>query len=544
MRPLVRALLVAALWGAGCTRTPDIGLNVRVPGDVRDKTTWVEVAAYKDATCEAINPMLGDGVPDGYVARTAFTLNDASPTFGKIPSGKYAFAASARDKECNVLAAGCREVDVASLDTVNLSLEILERPSGRCGAGASCQAGRCVPANENLNPAVGAGCSLELLGTGPLPVPTEREGTLLSAPAIVATPEGFVIVYRELSGGGADGLISIQPIDPSGGALKPTRRKFESSCAESDDPDGIGLVLDEDQAMVTLAKEPCSGDAELQLLNFRPPSTIGTFLVSPSGRLRVRLGAARPAALRPQGGVVVFTGGGVGTIADFSPTKGIIGTLTGTFGGPNVTDAWVAATPRVMAVLAAARGALALDDAGAPLDAGLGGDAELRLVMVAPDTPLQTLAARTPSRFPGEIASIAAKDARVIVASDDQGASVAYRAFDLGTEKEKDSGQFSVEGEPKVTALDVQILGDRAYFASLKQGQVAINVFDGATTQLRPIRETVLSRIPRISGVNIVRDGRVALAATETRVGVVWTTAKKLGRNDSSGGYAVFACTQ
>jgi hypothetical protein len=43
--------------------------------------------------------------------------------------------------------------------------------------------------------------------------------------------------------------------------------------------------------------------------------------------------------------------------------------------------------------------------------------------------------------------------------------------------------------------------------------------------------------------VSTVRDGRVAVAATTSRVAVAWTTAKVLTNNDASGGYAVFACT-
>jgi hypothetical protein len=35
----------------------------------------------------------------------------------------------------------------------------------------------------------------------------------------------------------------------------------------------------------------------------------------------------------------------------------------------------------------------------------------------------------------------------------------------------------------------------------------------------------------------------VAVAATASRIAVVWTTAKVLTNNDSTGGYAVFACT-
>ena len=106
-----------------------------------------------------------------------------------------------------------------------------------------------------------------------------------------------------------------------------------------------------------------------------------------------------------------------------------------------------------------------------------------------------------------------------------------------------DSNGFSVEGVNKATAGDVAIVKDRAYFAVLKQGAVALFVYANATTTATPLRQVSFAREPRISAITNVRDGRVAVAATETRVAVVWTTAKFLQNNDTTGGYAVFACT-
>jgi len=40
-----------------------------------------------------------------------------------------------------------------------------------------------------------------------------------------------------------------------------------------------------------------------------------------------------------------------------------------------------------------------------------------------------------------------------------------------------------------------------------------------------------------------VRDGRIAVLATDTRVMVAWTTEESLTFNDPTGGYALFACT-
>ena len=78
----------------------------------------------------------------------------------------------------------------------------------------------------------------------------------------------------------------------------------------------------------------------------------------------------------------------------------------------------------------------------------------------------------------------------------------------------------------------------------LKPGQIALQVYNNASTTPVPLRNVSFRREPRISNVDTVRDGRIALAATDTRVAVAWTTAKVLNNNDHTGGYAIFACTQ
>jgi len=60
--------------------------------------------------------------------------------------------------------------------------------------------------------------------------------------------------------------------------------------------------------------------------------------------VKVSLGAARAATMRPGGALVVFTEGGTGRIASMDPVKGIVGP-NGSFGAATgITDTWVAAT--------------------------------------------------------------------------------------------------------------------------------------------------------------------------------------------------------
>ena len=101
-----------------------------------------------------------------------------------------------------------------------------------------------------------------------------------------------------------------------------------------------------------------------------------------------------------------------------------------------------------------------------------------------------------------------------------------------------------MEGGGVVTTADVTMVDNKAYFAALKPGGVSLHVFANAATTPIPLREIAFAKEPRIPSVAGVRDsGRVAVAATSSRVAVAWTTAKTLTNNDSTGGYAVFACT-
>jgi hypothetical protein len=542
--------------GAGCSLVgaPEIDLAVSLPNALIESTVWFEVGAFKDASCAAILPMLPNGVPEGETARVAFKRTDPRPRLGDIPNGRYAFAAVARDDNCAILASGCTEKDVGDVSLVSIGMKGTEEPTGQCPKGASCQAAKCVPAIDNSDPSVGAGCSLELLGAGPLANPIGGAGSLVSAPVIVATSTGsFIIGYREIDPNGAGARITILPIDPAGGALTPLRPALPNPCSNADETDGVGLVMNGDNAMMALAKAPCSGKApELQLLNFTATPELGKFIVSTKeSSVRVSLGAARSAATRPGGSLVVYSNGDVATVANMIPDRGIVEPI-GTFGGRGggITDAWIAANDKVLALLAVGGGS-PVSDAG-----GDGGSttqpdettSTLRLQLLAADTDISKLVANdaAPITFPGEWGSIAASQGRVIVLSDGTGPgrSVTYRAFDLNRDTPADMSGFSVEGSGKVTAGDVALVGNRAYFAALKPGAVALHVFGNATTTLTPLASVLFSRETRISAINTVRDGRVSVAATPARVAVAWTTTKVLSANDATGGYAVFGCTE
>jgi hypothetical protein len=556
---LITALAVSSVGvvGPGCKGKPSVGLEITVPNAVVPNVVWFELGAYKDARCEAVAPMLMNGVPEGAVTRLAFRRDEPqSPRFGDLATGKYAFAAVAKGEDCSVLATGCVEAQMGDADKVAIDMNVNDPPSGACGLGASCQAARCVPANDNADPSVGAQCSLELLGAGPLANPVGGGGTLVSAPAIATTPSGFVIVYREIDPNGASARVTVLPVDPAGGALDPTRPLLKGRCANSDETDGVGLVTNGSDGQIILARSACGGRPGLEMLSFssKPEVTIDpNFRSSDSPTAqKLELSGGHVAATRAGGSVIVFTEDGASRIATVQPGTGVA-SPSGSYGGATgVTGAWVAASDKVLAVLAAGPHApVAAGDAGSEAGAGPVDDGPTLSLIMAPattsanDFSLVDAKPSAPITFPGVWGAVAALGGRVIVVSDGggPGRSISYRAFDLGKTAPAETNGFSVEGAGVPTTADVTMLGDKAYFAVLKPGGVSLHVYANASTTPTPLRESIFTKESRISGISTVRDGRVAVAATATRVAVAWTTAKVLTNNDSTGGYAVFACT-
>lgn len=554
------ALVAAAVVGPGCKGKPNVGLDITLPNAVVPNTVWFEIGAYRDASCGALAPMLMNGVPEGASTRVAFRRDaPQSPTVGDLDTGKYAFAAVARAEDCSVLATGCLEAEMGKTDTVSIDMSAVDTPAGACGVGASCQAARCVPATDNADPSVGSQCSLELLGAGPLANPVGGGGTLVSAPAIAATPSGFVIVYREIDPNGASARVTVLPIDPAGGALAATRPLLKGRCANSDETDGVGLVMNGTDGQIVLARSACGARPGLELLSFssKPDVTIDpNFRSSDSPTATtLALSGGHVAATRSGGSIVVFTEDGASRIATVVPGTGVA-SPSGSFGGTTgVTGAWAAASDKVLAVLSAGpnAGAAPAGDGGVEggTGTGTGNDGpSLSLVMAPPTTAADTFSSinetpRAPIVFPGVWGAVAALGTRVIVMSDGggPGRSVSYRAFDLGKTTPSETNGFSIEGTGNPTTGDVTMLGDKAYFAALKPGSVSLHVYANASTTPTLLRESLFRKEPRISAVSTVRDGRVAVAATASRIAVVWTTAKVLTNNDSTGGYAVFACT-
>jgi hypothetical protein len=267
------------------------------------------------------------------------------------------------------------------------------------------------------------------------------------------------------------------------------------------------------------------------------------------------------------GTFLAYVQGNVASVATLSGTT--LGSPTA-FGDGRMADGWVAASDEVVALLGRsepAGGSPPSEDGGE--DAAVGADGgtaddgntpsspedgstptpststlDLNLVSVE-DAGSSFAALPAPVEFPGNWGSVAALAGRVFVASDGQtsGAPVSYRAFDLGNASPSVVGAYNPLGTGPVLFADIAFHQDHLFVASERQGEITLDVFDDATTTPVLLREVPLGADARIPSTSNVRDGRVAVLATDTRVIVAWTTEESLQPDDATGGFAVFACT-
>jgi hypothetical protein len=164
-------------------------------------------------------------------------------------------------------------------------------------------------------------------------------------------------------------------------------------------------------------------------------------------------------------------------------------------------------------------------------------DLELQVGASAPD-------GGAPFSMNGTWGAVAAEGSRAYVVHDSSSSTqpLAFSAFDLGGSLAAASATFAPPGQGAVAGGDVAFHGDRVMFAAEQPGALSIVVYDHASTSPTFLTSVLLSGDARIPAQDSVRDGRIAIAASDSRVLVAWMTATSLGPDDPVGGYALYAC--
>jgi hypothetical protein len=522
---------------------------VALPGDLVTSDGWVEVGVYPGVCPEA--DVLKAGLPPGSsLSRTAFRPRDAdAPPVGTLPPGKYAFAAVVRQPDCKVVGTGCSNVDLSGGGRVEVRVGAVDGAGAACTTGSVCRSGRCVPSVDAKDPNIGSGCSLQLLGAGPLHNPIARSNLTLSAPAIVPRPGGFLIAYREWSGTTGAAQLVLMPVDETGGALEPFLQPLAGRCATAEEADGVGAAWSGDHGLIAVARAPCTGSSGgLELFEVSADGAVAasqSHTVADVTTLSLGRGHALAATDDAGGYVLGAVKNGTGVVWPIRDLA--LGTPEEVLGGSRLSELGIAATERMIALVGA--GSIAEGDGGSRVSQAL------RVQQGPAGTAWSNLP--SPTVVEGAWSALSAQGTRVALTFD--GTSLArpfgFRVFDLGRPPGPPDGH-SPEGRGKVLFADVTQRQDRLFFFVGQKGSLALSVYERATTTPSFLREVFLGSDPRVPALRDIRDGLVAVAANDTRVAVVWMTARNMiVTNDKQstdegvsldqarlGGYAVFAC--
>jgi hypothetical protein len=526
--------------GAQCRGNDQVSFEIDIPGAANAQARWLEIGVI-DGACPSATQLAGGIARSGTVTRVAFPKGDPSPpSLGDLPRASFAFAAVARDASCGIVATGCNVVDLAKSKAVTVTLGVTQQATGACVAGEQCADGECVPVRGGNDPTLGAGCSMQLVGAGPLGDPFVLNGSdLVSAPAVVATEKGFLLAYREYDVTGGRAILTLAAIDDGGGLTLASPAMLPGQCPGQLESDAVGLAYATGGGAAVSARPQCPGQqGGLDVFAVDASGTVGKSAFNASSGPGPTLSNAHALSL---------TGSTSGWIALLESQSAEVTALSGVTtqgsptpyaGPPPQTLAEVAATDQMVALLSAS-GPASGADGGAAVDA------------TAPPSTLSLLLTASPSSdagapvvVPGAWGAVTAQAGRAFVLSGApfNSSLLTWTAVDLGTTAPAASDSVTPLGQGTPLGGDVALHGDRLMLAIEQPGSIGVAVYDHASTTPTPLRSFLLADDPRVPPQSTVRDGRVAIAVSDSRVAVVWVTAANLGPNDAVGGYALYAC--
>ncbi len=524
----------AVVWLVACD-APLVSMTVDLPSAVVNQTAWIEIGAFPSA-CPS-PAQLGGGLPaSGFTERVAYRRDDPPLPLGAIPSGRYGFAAVARDDNCGVVAAGCTLADVSSARAVDVPMDATSSlDAGACSAGLVCDYARCVPPTSGSDPAAGAGCSMRLVGAGPLPDPLPG-GPLVSAPAIVPTATGFLIAYAEYIDFDGTTRVTLQPIDASGGAPLPQQQTLDGHCPNQTKMDAAGLVMDATGGLFVMSRPPCQGQSGVELLPLDPTGVVlkrNVFLNSNAPEIVLSTHSLASAAAAGKDLLAVDVSGSASL--DVTGGANLAAQVTTSFATGQDTGVRVVRSSKLLAV-----------EAVGPSVGDAGVASPVARVYLAPASSDPTSLGNPVDQVTATVSGLTVLEGRAFLVSDGtgKGEAVAFRGYDPNAAQAPVvSGGMSALKQTAILAIDAAAAQNRLFTAFEQQDSLAVAVIDAASSSgpllLRRVDFVADSRIP-----NTAHDGPVAIAATGTEVAVTWVAQKgALADGEAVGGYAVFACS-
>lgn len=378
-----------------------------------------------------------------------------------------------------------------------------------------------MEAGPDADAAMPTACDLALLADGTFDMPASP-GALYSGPAIVATPSGFVIMYRE-----ADPSVTRAvrlKISDQGAA---TRTDVDlPSCDNDLSSDGMGAAWNETfgAGFMTVSSPACGSDypsPRLYVANF---DSDGENLAELTYELPSRIRLSPVKALAPYGAKFFLA-----AMAGDAP-------FLYAFDGLSVQQ-----DPPPMEIHKGNGAVTFTQVATGPGKQSLLTDSDLeggKLVLSMDDAP-------SGSSF---LMSLPYGDVTSLVSWSDRTAVVHSAGDELGWNVVTQDGVNLAEGTlpGPSTALDVAQLHDHLLIAGGRAGSITVFRIDDANGTLSPSAFQVqLASSQGVDALESFTGERVAMAAARDRVVVAWltTTATMAGTSTVPGGYAVLGCS-
>ncbi len=395
--------------------------------------------------------------------------------------------------------------------------------TGAAGAGGTAGTGGVV---EEDAPS----CNLNVVAAGPLPAPLAPTARL-TGPAIVDTPDGYVIAYREQNalGTSLNGVVSSLS---DNGTLKPPSKFNLGGCAGVEMKDGVGIAYAGDEGLVATSMPNCGTGAGAVFIPFDSKGVVGnakgpknaTFkeLSLSNGNALARGAAAgdyeftyRVVLAAPEIQRVVLTG------TDFSSEP-----VAQPFGTEDIPFAMVATSSKVRAFMAPVP-----SKSGTVLQVGSGASnaIDVKGEVVLPDAAWGALTA-----WDDKVAAIVPAAAGVSFKA------VALSGTSVSEVATGTIGAGSVKGGALAT------LRDSLFILTSSVGGMAIHRVMGAESTPSSSAMADVALPANMGAVELTSfDGNhVAMAAARSRVAIVWLTKGVLAAGDPVGGWVLLKCSE
>ncbi|MEZ4371139.1 MAG: hypothetical protein R3B07_09950 [Polyangiaceae bacterium] len=544
-------LLGSGLVGSACS-SRDLDLVMHdLCGFRTNGSAYAEFAVFESEcpsnTCGDIEAKLTAGDTSGAVFRKVVPEGSGLPEVGTLSARKYAFGVILKDGSCKPIATGCTCANLEDIKKVEINVAAwancpaggqcseaeactpLQASTG-CIAPSTCVEGRCEgePGDAGTDSSTdggGGGCDLTVVASGELPAAVAEDANL-SGPAIVATPSGFVIGFREQNPATTALQLVLQGVTDSGSPASPSKIAL-SACAETPKDPGLGIAFGDGGGVLTASLPDCTGAGAGAVFATFDAGGAATGNNSVSNPAFSELTLARNHSAAPV----------VGSANDFEfvyrvlTTSGVVvqsATLEGAGfkGGVNTSNLFMAAPAGFAEVTRTdmVRGVLGQIPDRAAVLLQVGATDAMPAELELPDATW---------------GAITSWDDRVL-AMVPEATGIHYQLTDASG---ADLGQGSA-GSGSVRGGDVAQLGDRVFFLTGASEKLTVIPYTGANATLDAGTPVVFSGTVGSTALTGFEGDLVSMAAARGQVAVAWITRSKLSAGEPTGGWAVLSCSE